>query len=150
MPSASSHLLLILSLALLAIPCHAEITRWIDKDGHVHYSDQPPSSGAQKIQQLNIHSSPAQSPDTSWEQKDLELRKRLQQSEDAQKKADEEKKALETKKHNCISARSNLLTLQNSGRIMRYNAAGEREYLDDTARAAAIDEAKQAVDSWCQ
>ncbi len=132
------------------MPSHAGITRWVDKDGHVHYSDQAPSNGAQKIHPMNINSSPVQSPDTSWVQKDLELRKRLQQTEDTQKKAEEEKHRLETKNRNCLSARGNLAGLQNGGRIARFNTAGEREYLDDSARAIAIDEAKQAVDSWCK
>lgn len=150
MPSASLQLLLISLLAVLSMPSHAEITRWVDKDGHIHYSEQAPSSGAQKIKKLNINSSPVQSPDTSWIQKDEKLRKRLQQAEEARKKTEEEKQNLETKNRNCNSARGNLAALQNSGRIVRYNAAGEREFLDDTARAAAIDEAKQAVDSWCK
>ena len=38
-------------LALLALPCGAEVYRWVDKDGRVSYSDTPPPQGAANVKQ---------------------------------------------------------------------------------------------------
>ncbi len=38
-------------LALAALPAAAQMYRWIDKDGKVHYSDQPPPAAAKKLEE---------------------------------------------------------------------------------------------------
>jgi hypothetical protein len=37
---------LLLPLLLIALPVQAEVYRWVDADGHVHYGDKAPTPGA--------------------------------------------------------------------------------------------------------
>ena len=39
---------LTLALLLAALPASAVMYKWVDQDGKVHYSDQPPPDGAKK------------------------------------------------------------------------------------------------------
>ena len=48
--------LLTLALLLAALPASAVMYKWVDQDGKVHYSDQPPPSGAKKSGVMNAPS----------------------------------------------------------------------------------------------
>jgi hypothetical protein len=48
--------LLMLALFLAALPASAVMYKWVDQDGKVHYSDQPPPSGAKKSGVMNAPS----------------------------------------------------------------------------------------------
>ena len=55
--------ILLLALAVLAAPAHAQVYRWIDSRGTVHYSDkQPPSVRADKLD-IDARAGPS-APDT--------------------------------------------------------------------------------------
>jgi uncharacterized protein DUF4124 len=52
-------LCLLAAAAALASPAHAEIYKWVDRDGKIHYSDSPPAKGARLIaiqDRLSIYS----------------------------------------------------------------------------------------------
>jgi hypothetical protein len=139
---------LILLLPLLA---HAEIVKWVDDKGEVHYSDQPPAT-AKTPKTLNIKNQPGASAPAqkSLADQELEFRKRQMEAEDAAKKAAEDKKQAEIAQQNCASARANLKMLQDGVRMTKYNEKGERVFLDDADRAKAIAEAQRAVSDWCK
>jgi hypothetical protein len=48
--------LLTLALLLAALPASAVMYKWVDQDGKIHYSDQPPPSGAKKSGVMNAPS----------------------------------------------------------------------------------------------
>jgi hypothetical protein len=64
-------------------------------------------------------------------------------------KAEAERKESVAKSANCERARENLRALESGQRISRTNAQGEREYIDDAARARETESARQAVTDWC-
>jgi hypothetical protein len=138
-------------LLLIPLAAQAEIVKWVDDKGEIHYSDQPPAN-ARKSQSLNIKNQPsASSPERkSLPEQDMEFRQRRMEAEDADKKAAEEKKQAEIAKQNCAAARGNLKMLQDGMRLTKYNEKGERVFLDDAERAKAIDEAQRAVSDWCK
>ena len=80
--------------ALLVGVAHADVYRWKDAQGHVHYGDQPPASGAQKIDEPPPPS--PLSPDEANAQLEAIRAKREAANEDAAKareaKAKEEAK----------------------------------------------------------
>jgi hypothetical protein len=41
---------------------HGELFRWVDQDGNVHYSDQPPPPSAKDVQQKQLSSKPGDQP----------------------------------------------------------------------------------------
>ncbi|HVS25853.1 MAG TPA: DUF4124 domain-containing protein [Burkholderiales bacterium] len=154
--------LIILSL-LSGVVASADVYKWVDSDGTVHYSDQPPP-GAVKEQSLSNKSGTppgssgasgagnaapnAAGPKTYIEQ-DAEFRKRQVEAEE--KHAKEEKVLAEAKgrQQNCEHARSSLQSLQSGQRVVKYNEKGERVYLDDNERGQEIANAQKSVDSWC-
>jgi hypothetical protein len=70
-------------------------------------------------------------------------------AEAAEKKAAEDQKQAEEARRNCTAAKSNLQSLEN-GRVATYDEKGEKTFLDDAQRAAAIERARKDVSQWCK
>jgi hypothetical protein len=143
----------LLFLGVLAITGHAqaELYKWTDAQGKVHYTDQPPTLKAQVIKnstagQADITSQATQSLDA----KDQAYQKRRKEADDARTKADKEAELARVQRENCAKARSNLSTLQNSARVYSTNAAGQRTYMDDDARARELTSSQKAVSDFCK
>ena len=128
--------------------------KWRDASGVVQYSDRPPPPGTPEQSILsrpsNARKAPppaaaASAPTETAEQKqaaDLDARKRKAEEDEkarleAQKKAEEERVA-KVRAENCERARSYMRSLNDGIRIAKVNANGEREVLDDSARAAPV------------
>lgn len=108
--------LLPLSL-LLAGVAHADIYRWTDAQGRVHYGDQPPASGAQKIEEPPP--SPL-SPDEANAQLDAIRAKREAAAEDAAKARDEKAKTDAERKQRadeCAAAQRQLDSMRAAQRM---------------------------------
>ena len=130
--------------ALLLAPCAggalAALYKWTDAQGHVVYSDLPPPTNV-KSEQLRPAPPPA-NPNAAKElaQRQAEFQKR---QADAAKAADQTGKAQATSAQHaeaCANARGQMKQLGESRiAIYRFNANGEREGLDDGARAKEQD-----------
>jgi IS5 family transposase len=151
-------LLVIAMMLAAATVSHAGITRWVDADGKVHFSDQPPPPTAKSQKTLDIKSSPAAAKtsadskdgEKSLAEKELESRKRRVEAEENAAKQAKDQEEAKRKKENCTQARNQLQALQSGQRIARYDEKGERVFLEDSARPKAIEEAQRSVDSWCK
>lgn len=143
----------------LAVPALAQ-WQWIEKDGRKVFSDRAPPSD---IPQQNILKAPGKAPAPSQDTaagmaapapaapapaakismpqlsgKDAELEARKKQAdalEEAKRQAEAEKLA-KARADSCERARKGQATLKSGARIMQANANGEREFMDDAARAA--------------
>jgi hypothetical protein len=156
-------LILCVTLAFAAAAT-AQMYRWIDKDGRVHYTATPPPAGtkARTLQAPMTPPPPASDeaakdaaakdahtgPLTPAEQ-EREFRKRRLEAQKASEKAAQAAKESETKQANCARAREALATFESGQRISRSNAQGERYYLDDASRSRETEAARQAVRDWC-
>ena len=149
----------LLLLLFLATPVQAEVYKWTDDSGSVHYTDQPPPKAKSKTEphKLNIKSQPAPPASTSKtaspksaNELDLEFRKRRTANEEAKSKEQKAEAEAKTNKQNCIQAQGNLRNLQEGGRVAEFTASGEKVPLDDAARQRAIEGAKKAVAGWCK
>ena len=135
-----------------------QLYRWVDENGRVQYSDRPPPPGAQS-QAKPVKKKPAapstatpgeaQGPKTYAEQ-EAEFRKRQVEKSEQEAKQRQEQQAAAERKRQCDEARTHLAGLQAGGRMVRYNAQGEREYLDDKAREEEIVRAQKAIASLCK
>ncbi len=98
-------------------------------------------------------SAPEPLPKASGRDAALETRKKqTEQAEAARRKAAEEQQAQARAKaqaDNCARAQRSLATLQSGVRIRQTNAQGEREVLDDTARAAELARVQAIVANDC-
>lgn len=148
-----------LLLVLISFNSYAGLTKWVDAEGKVHYSDTPPpdnvktetlhiSASPNAVSSPNAASSAPSAPKTIYE-KEADLKKERKAKDEAAQKAAREQEEASTKQRNCEQSRTQLLTLQNSPRISTYNAQGERTIMDDSARQRSIDEAQAAIGKYC-
>lgn len=159
----SRGLLLAAVLAIACLPVQAQ-WKWRDARGQVQYSDRPPPSGTPErdiLQRPNAAtlprteplveaaSAPAPAAAASAVDPALEAkRKQAEQEEQAKRKAEEERN-LQAKAQNCARARSAMRTLESGQRMVRINDKGEREVIDDTIRAAEMQQARQVATENC-
>ncbi len=140
-----------LGAAMLALPVQADLYKWTDGQGKVHYTDQPPTAEAQTLKGVSSGQAATTSEATqALNARDQEYQKRRKDAEDARAKADKEAEQARVKRENCDKARNNLATLQNKPRVYTTDAAGQRTYLDDSARASAIASSQKAVAENCK
>lgn len=146
---------LLILLALASANAFAEINKWVDEHGQVHYSDQPPPSD---IQVKTLRTS-GENPDSAgsgtaeaktFVEREAELKKEKAEQQSAADKAAEKKAAQDTLKANCLSAQENLRSLQSGARIMQIDANGQRSYLNDTQLQQRIENAQQNVSRYCK
>lgn len=150
-------LLIFVSMLMLATATQAGVTRWVDAEGKVHYSDRTPPSTAKSQKNLDLKNNPAlpqaatdnKGEEKSLAEKDLEFRKRRVQAEETAARQARDQEEATRKKANCEQARNQLQALQEGQRMAKYNEKGERVFLEGSDRAKAIEEAKKSADSWC-
>ncbi|MGA7799204.1 MAG: DUF4124 domain-containing protein [Gammaproteobacteria bacterium] len=145
----STGLLLALVLAA-ASPARGAIYKWIDNQGGVHYSQQPPAGN--KAQELPPAPPPAQDPDKVRS----ELKSRvdaMQKQQDAQDKTKQKKRDKEQhetqRADNCRHAQANLQVLTSGGRKRYRLPDGTVTYLSPEQTQARIKQAQQQIDKSC-
>jgi hypothetical protein len=114
----------------------AALYKWTDANGRVVYSDQPPL-GAVKTEQLRGAPPPA-NPNAAKElaQREADFKKRQAEAAKADDKAGKDRASTAQRAEACAQARGQLKQLAESQlAIYRYNEKGEREVMDDDARA---------------
>jgi len=164
---AFTGLCLVSLLLAAAAPAQAQ-WKWKDRNGQTHISDLPPPRDIPDKDVLQRPSearraaaaaaTPASAPAASAamaEAKprvDPELEARRSQAEQQQKakaKAEEERVAAQ-RAENCQRARQQIAGLDSGIRLARVNDKGEREILDDKARAEEMQRARQIAASDCR
>ena len=149
------------AFALIAPLTHAQVYKWVDKDGKVQYSDQPPAPNqtTSAPQRLNSTSSAsAATPAAAGEKpaaekapdKNKEFEKRrIDATEKAKKEEDAVKLALQ-KKERCEEAKGHVKSLESGIRISRTDANGERTFLDDDQRAKELERTQKIMADACK
>lgn len=158
----------LLGIALIGLSFSASAQwQWIDKDGHKVYSDRAPPSdileknilkrpgnykppvvpagdaaagtdGAASAPQAAAPLVPASGPKTGGLDKELEAKKKQAQEAAAAKKKAAEEQVTKAKIENCARAKQAKTTFESGVRVGRTNASGEREIMDDAARAEEL------------
>jgi len=153
---------LLILLMLASTNTFAAISKWVDAQGRVHYSDQPPppeakaetlhsasdSEGTAGISGVTATSAPA-APKTIAE-REAELKKAQQAKQAAADQAAQKQTAADAVKASCANAQQNLRTLQSGVRMVEIDAKGERSYIDDTQRQQRIEKAQQEISNLCK
>jgi Domain of unknown function (DUF4124) len=151
--------------SLLALPAHAQ-WKWRDKSGLIQYSDLAPPPGvaeADILQRPNVAtvraapaalpaSGPVSGPQIAIKTTDPELeakRKKAEQDKADQTRAEDERRA-QAKLDNCSRAKAYMRSLDDGLRIARTNEKGEREVLDDKARAEEARRTREIMASDCK
>jgi hypothetical protein len=151
--------------------------QWIDKDGRKVFSDQSPptdipaknilrqpgpkgrssvaveaaapaSDAAQAA--ASAASKPASPvPKVSGKDSELEKKKKLADAAEAEKKKAREEEEPKARTENCARAKSAKASFDSGTRIARTNEKGEREFMDDAARAAEAKRAESIIAANC-
>ncbi|MCW5619283.1 MAG: DUF4124 domain-containing protein [Nitrosomonas sp.] len=142
------------------LPVHAQIYKWIDENGKTQYADQPPISGkVRNEQRLRINSAPipvsfsgtegeedpAKLKTSGDEKSEYEKRRQERQQKEIEKKA-----TIAENKQKCIDAQSRLRLFLESPRLRVPDGEGGLTYVDDNVREQKINEANQAVTTYCK
>jgi Domain of unknown function (DUF4124) len=159
------HLVLLAALlgSLLAMPAQAQ-WKWRDKAGQTQYSDLAPPPGTPEVdilQRPNVTqlrapvaaasaASGADALKPKTVEPELEAKRRKAEQEKADKAKVEDARRVAAQAENCTRAKGYLRTLQDGVRITRTNDKGEREFLDDKARADETKRTHDIISSDCK
>jgi len=144
--------------------------RWTDKDGRQVFSDTPPPASIPEQNVIQRGNLPAPRPaqavapaapaangnaapmPQAQAPVDKELDEKVRKAAEAEKaqKEAEERKVAEAKADNCNRARESKATYDSGIRVARVNAQGEREIIDDAARASETRRLQSIIDSDCK
>jgi hypothetical protein len=158
-----NQLLLALAACFVCLSAVAQ-WQWIDASGRKVFSDRAPGA---EVPEKNIIKKPntraknnaveaiapaapvVAKPGEGVDKALMEKKKQAEAAEAAKRKADEDRVA-SVKAENCNRARQAKVGLDSGARISRINDKGEREFLDDSARAAESQRNQSTIDSDCR
>ena len=170
-----AHWLVLGCVCLLPLSASAQ-WQWIDKNGKKVFSDQAPPpdipeknilrrAGSPPPARTGFSSAPAEASDDATApkareaaaapkppavDKELEEKTKKAQAEEKTKQAAEAEKNAKIKSENCERARQGKATFDSGIRVAKVNAKGEREIMDDTARAAEQKRLQSIIESDCK
>ncbi len=144
----------------------AEVYKWVDEEGIVHYSDNPPQNAESERVQLPSTPGPKGDPSEA-------LRRLLEQAEIATERRSEKRRAASAAKEGkraarvardqrCLETRMQLAVLQEQRPVYRDEQGqfrlqwardpytGERKYINDATRASEVARAHQEIAKSCQ
>lgn len=139
-------------LATVAVPCAgaAEVYKWTDEQGRVHYGDRPGQSSPQQIELKQA--APGADPTAAERQErarkllDELVEERGLKREAEAKKQDEEKQ----RKANCALARERLDTYEHAGYLYEQDDNGNRRVLSEEDHKLALEQSRKKVEKWCK
>jgi hypothetical protein len=143
--------LMLTALLLTAAVAQAQIYKWTDSDGVVHYSQSPPASGQAEI----IDAPPPPAIDPVKAQEEIDQLIEQQQKADAIKHGEMQarEKALQQQQirsQNCEKAKQNLQSYQNNSGRRFVDAEGNVTRLPEEERQRLIKESQDKVQQYCQ
>ena len=164
--------LLTLGLTYLIATSALAQWQWIDKDGRKVFSDRSPppeildksilkrpAGRAAPLQSQTTTQEPSpapaakkilNSPQLSGVDKDLLAKKKLADDAEAAKKKEAEEKLLKARVENCARAKGAKATFDSGVRVSRTNEKGDREIMDEAARASEVKRIQGIIESDCQ
>ncbi len=144
-------LALILALATTGTVFAAEIFKWVDADGSIHYGDRP--SGDITEQRMAIDSRPTDPVRIQQEmqaRQEIETRAAELAAQEPQGPTKEELRAAEQERNQkCNMYRERMDRFTNSRHLYREDTDGERVYLDDTEMQEARNKVQGQVNEYC-
>ena len=122
----------------------------MDEKGVTHYGERPPDG--KKAAQVEPRLAtpglvPANSPQPSWKDKDLEYRSRRVETQQAEVKQEQQRTA---QRLACNQARDRLAQMKLARRVYQLDEKGERVYQSDEERNASAAELEQVLAQRCR
>jgi hypothetical protein len=148
---SSSGFLFLCTLLFAAVADAAEVYRWTDEAGRVHFGERPPPGGAERIE-LQQQAAPPPG-DTGMAERRARQQRMLEafeyERERKRQRALETQQSQQRKDDYCRGLQRRLRFLDHAGPIYLRRDDGTREYLDDGQRAAQRREVEAARQRHC-
>ena len=143
--------MLMIGALLPAMAGAAEVYKWVDEQGNVHFGDRPQGAEVERVQIRNA------SPDAQSQQRIQQLiesqeagRQQREQDKQAQEERASQQAAAERHAEYCKQVRKNLETLKIGGRIYKSKTNGDRHYFSSEEMAAEIERLEATIAERCQ
>lgn len=141
---------LFIFLLFASIGIHAEVYKWTDADGNVHFGDKPNTDEAEKIK---LQTKPADKADDYAERK--RKQKKLIEvfaSEAEDKKATEKKAEAEKKelKQKCAELQKDINYLAEGGRFYTEDEQGEYNFKSEKQIEERLNQLREYDDKYCK
>jgi hypothetical protein len=144
-------LCLCIGLLLMGPHLQAEIHKWVDDKGRVHYSDRPVTG---KSTAINIKKGEASPAPAGQGERRLKMQRMLDvyAEERAEKQEEKQKrKAVQQKsKKNCIQAKDRYNSHLRATGIYSLGNDGKRQYLSEDERSTHMKRLKADIARWCR
>lgn len=155
---------------LLALPAAAQ-WKWRDSNGRTQYSDTPPPPGIAEKDILQRPGGPSNAvlratapaavvpasaasgallPPPKTADPELEAKRKKAEQDTADKKKADDAKTAASRAENCNRAKAQMRSIESGVRLSRTNEKGEREFLDDKARAQETERTREIMTSECK
>ena len=144
-------LLSCVALACLALPAAtvADVYRWVDDNGVVHFGDRP---GDERAERLHVRSGQPSAPTPLASIDDEADDEGTGITDDTPTEvgvAPSEDEVAEARRENCEQASARLERLERAPRLYREGPDGERLYLEEEDLETVLAQARADVDEWC-
>ncbi len=144
-----AQLILIIGLCLLAVVARAEIYKWVDENGKVHYGDKPNESA----KEITVDTSRKGHVNTG-EFREEKRRKlvdamsedRIRESEAKEK----QRKKKQKQKANCARAKDKLRRMVNAGSLYDLDKDGNRVTLSKDERKKSTEQFRKQLEQYCK
>lgn len=140
----NKHFLLVLAGILSGLSANAEVYRWVDKDGKVHYTDQKPADDAEDVtRQVN-----KQNIDTSTdERRKVESILRKENDADREYYQQQAQEDAQERQHRCNWARKRMNEI--SGNVIFVDDAGKVVKVTETERQNMVADVNKTIQENC-
>lgn len=141
---------MLLLLVAIAPGLSAEIYRWVDEYGQVHYEDRSKDQSKRGVRGYSAPSSPSETPEQRMEKTRKLLNAYEVERQQAREQKEKQHKLEEKRKRKCIASRDNLRRYQDYGGIYRLDKDGKRIYISDRERAVLVERTQEKIARYCE
>lgn len=127
------------------LTANADIWKWVDESGNVHYADTPSHEYAVNAELVTYSPGNQSAPASSNSRTNTSRGKDI----DSEDTPDEKRAREDAQAYYCNRARDIYDSYVDAPRLYRTSEDGRREYLSDQEAAAALANAKASVAEWC-
>ena len=145
--SLFNSIIAVLLYALITAPSHAQVYKWTDESGQVHYGDRPDNTQAE---QVKIRKNETTTPRAKDEEKIDYLKDKNKAESEKAEELKEQKMTNKEKRKYCNEAKSDLAAIMGRGRMREINEKGEYTYLTEEERQKRISAAREKEKEFCR
>ena len=145
--SLLNSIIAVLLCALITTSGHAQVYKWVDESGQVHYGDRPDNIQAE---QVKIRQNETTTPRAKDEEKLDYLKDKNKAKSEKAEELKEQKMTNKEKRKYCNEAKSDLEAIMSRGRVREIDEKGEYTYLTEEQRQKRISAAKKKQNEFCR